>query len=537
VNLLQLVLKQMRQRSLSTWLTMLSVLLGVALAISIMILRREGQNLFAQTDFGYDILIGPPKGSPLQLTLNTVYHMDVSPGVIPFQIYEDMNRKTPPEKGHPDYRPYVRIAVPFMVGDSYRGRRIIGTSPQMFGFDDSGEPVTGQKFQYRKDQGYELESGRIFAAKKFEAVIGSDVAKSLNLRLYDDKLTPEENEKQGGAFRATHGMPRPDETPDIHKPRWKIVGILKPTHTANDRVLFVPYVSLYAIAEHEGGMIDQALLKANINPAAIPPDRIDEVLQKLGIDPRKVPDSVKKKFKMHAGATNPTKANTEVGELMKDAAVAPTTEPEKHDEAEDPDAYHLDEHGDIVPDLPPDEWSLSAILVQSRGGLQTQQLIYNFKVIDDRATAVNPANTMREFFTTFLAGGARVLLLISAFVTVVAGASIMTTIYNSVAARLREIAILRALGATRARILALICVEAIVIGLVGGIVGLLVGHLLSAAGSTYLQETVGEGINWIRVGPEEWLYLAAVVVMAFLAGLVPAMKAYRTPVATNLVAT
>src|SRR5882757_2742909 len=108
MNTFQLVLKQMRQRSLSTALTLLSVLLGVSLAVSIMILRREGKNLFGQTDYGYDILIGPPKGSPLQLTLNTVYHMDVSPGVIPYQIYDDMARKEPPLPGHPDYRPYVR---------------------------------------------------------------------------------------------------------------------------------------------------------------------------------------------------------------------------------------------------------------------------------------------------------------------------------------------------------------------------------------------------------------------------------------------
>ena len=143
MNFFQIILKQMRQRSLSTWLTMLSVLLGVGLAISIMVLRREGQNLFAQTDFGYDILIGPPKGSPLQLTLNTVYHMDQSPGVIPYELYEDVSRKTAPPAGKPDYRRYVKIAVPFMVGDSYKGRRIVGTSPLMFGVDEDGNPVTG----------------------------------------------------------------------------------------------------------------------------------------------------------------------------------------------------------------------------------------------------------------------------------------------------------------------------------------------------------------------------------------------------------
>jgi putative ABC transport system permease protein len=537
MNIFELVAKQMRQRALSTWLTLLSVLLGVSLAVAIMILRREGQNLFAQTDFGYDIIIGPPKGSPLQLTLNTVYHLDVSPGVIPYSLYEDMARKSPPPPGHPDYRRYVRIAVPFMVGDSFKGRRIIGTSPLMFGVDDAGQPVKGAKFQYRQDRSYELAAGRVFAPRKFEAVIGSDVASSLHLHLYNDRLSEAENLQHGGAFRATHGMPGPNENPDIHKPRWHIVGVLKPTHTANDRVLFIPFMSLYAIAEHEEGLIDQTLLKAGLDPARIPPGRIDQVLTKLGIDPGKIPESVKRKFRLKASSTGPATAQTpkDVNELLKAATVVPAPG-KKQDVAEDHEAYHLDQHGNIIPDLPPEDWEISAILVQTRGGIAAQQLIYDFKVIDDRATAVNPATVMRGFFNTFLSGSTKVLLVIAAFVSVVAAASIMTTIYNSVSARLREIAILRALGATRARILTLISLEAVLIGLFGGLLGFVVGHALSGLGSEYLNRTIGEGINWIGVGIEEWAYLALIVIMAFLAGLVPALKAYRTPVAKNLVA-
>ena len=41
MNLFQLVFKQMRQRALSTWLTLLSVVIGVALAIAVLILQRE----------------------------------------------------------------------------------------------------------------------------------------------------------------------------------------------------------------------------------------------------------------------------------------------------------------------------------------------------------------------------------------------------------------------------------------------------------------------------------------------------------------
>ncbi|HEY1686872.1 MAG TPA: ABC transporter permease, partial [Tepidisphaeraceae bacterium] len=162
-------------------------------------------------------------------------------------------------------------------------------------------------------------------------------------------------------------------------------------------------------------------------------------------------------------------------------------------------------------------------------------LMYNINN-GEEAAAVNPASTMRQFFAIFLKPSTIVLQIIVALTTVVAGVGILVSIYNSVSARLREIAILRALGATRVRILTLICVEAGLIGLIGGFLGLVAGHLLGFFGSIALNNMIGEGFNWVATDQWEWLYLLAVVVLAVLAGLVPAMKAYRTPVATNLVA-
>src|SRR5262249_18572761 len=104
MNLLQLVLKQMRQRALSTWLTMLSIVLGVGLGSAVMILQRGAGKLFGQTDYGYDVLVGA-KGSPLQLTLNTVYQLDKSPGNIPYSLYEQMMRER-------KYQSMIKIAVP-----------------------------------------------------------------------------------------------------------------------------------------------------------------------------------------------------------------------------------------------------------------------------------------------------------------------------------------------------------------------------------------------------------------------------------------
>src|SRR3954463_3969917 len=162
MNLFELVLKQMRQRALSSWLTLLSVVLGVSLATAVLILYRGGGSLFGQTEYGYDILIGPPKGSPLQLVMNTVYQIDVSPGVVPYQVYEDMLTK---------YRRNVKIAVPYAVGDSYKNHRIVGTLPKLFGFDDEGKPIDADKvLEYKIGKRYEFAQGKVFASNRFEAV-------------------------------------------------------------------------------------------------------------------------------------------------------------------------------------------------------------------------------------------------------------------------------------------------------------------------------------------------------------------------------
>jgi putative ABC transport system permease protein len=456
MNLFSLVIKQMRQRALGTWLTLLSVMLGVALAISIMILYREAGTLFGQSDYGYDVILGK-KGSSTQLVMNSVYMLDRSPGNLPYSLYEDMIR-------NPQYHSLVRIAVPYVVGDSYQGKyRIVGTTPSLFGFDDDGKPLPPEKvLEYRPDHRYQIAAGHDFGPEKFEAIIGSDLAKISDLRI-------------GKTFRATHGMPLPGETPDNHKSVWTVVGILAPTHTAADRVVFIPYKSLYTIGEHDIGMLIQLMIR---NHKPIPSKGMD-------------PDDVK--------------------------------------------VYDPLPNNGFKLLLPKDAWEVSAILVKARSDFAAQNFMYQINN-GDVAQAVNPAQVMRTFFDTFLKGPTLVLLLVACLVTIVAAVGILVSIYNSVSARMREIAIMRALGATRVRVLLLICVEAGLIGLFGGLLGLLGGHLLAGIGSFFFDRYIGESIHWIRTDYQEWLYLGAVVIVAVIAGLVPAYKAYTTPVATNLVA-
>jgi len=556
MNLFQLVLKNMRQRALGTCLTLLSVVLGVALAISVMILLREGDKLFGQSDYGFDVLIGA-KGSPLQLTLNTIYHIDRSPGNIPYSLYEAMSTK---------YRAEVRRAIPFAVGDSYKNHRIVGTSPRMFGGTEDGSGFDPKNaFEFRKDRKYALAEGKSFHPAKFEAVVGWDVSTKTGL-------------KMGDTFQATHGTPSPDAiNVDIHDEQWTVVGVLERTNTASDRVIYIPILTFYTIAEHDDGIqaihglnagqsvTDIASVKAPVVGAK---DEHDHEHAHDHAHDHAAPATTQATADHadhdhdhdhdHAGHDHAAPTTAQATDAHADhdhdhaapsgglvtSATSPTPDPQDdhghghghdhhgHDHEKN---YTLNADGTIELSLPKEDWLISAILVEARGPFQTQSLMY---AINNRneAAAVNPASVMREFFQLFLEPSGKVLLLVSGLVTFVASVSVLVSIYNSVSARMREIAILRALGATRARILTLICVEAGLIGLVGGLLGLVAGHLLGALGSRYMQQAVGEGIDWLHVAPEQWIYLGAVVVLAVMAGLVPALKAYRVPVATNLVA-
>ena len=103
--------------------------------------------------------------------------------------------------------------------------------------------------EYIPDKSYQMAQGRPFYPWKFEAVIGSEVAERTDLKL-------------GSMFHATHGNPGPNDPKDVHPELWKIVGVMKRTHTAADRCLYIPLISFYTIAEHEKGLQSHAQVPA-----------------------------------------------------------------------------------------------------------------------------------------------------------------------------------------------------------------------------------------------------------------------------------
>src|SRR5690348_6625628 len=115
MSIFGIVLRSLRQHLLSTLVTALSIALAGGLLMSVWVVKEQSRAAFTQMDGGFDAVLGA-RSSPLQLVLNSVFHLETSPGNIKVSDYEQI--KTDPS---------VALAIPLSVGDNYEGFRLAGT--------------------------------------------------------------------------------------------------------------------------------------------------------------------------------------------------------------------------------------------------------------------------------------------------------------------------------------------------------------------------------------------------------------------------
>jgi putative ABC transport system permease protein len=128
----------------------------------------------------------------------------------------------------------------------------------------------------------------------------------------------------------------------------------------------------------------------------------------------------------------------------------------------------------------------------------------------------------------------KVLAFISYLVVVVASASILASIYNSMNERRREIAILRALGARRLTIFSVVVVESAAIAALGMIFAFVVYAVIVLVASHIIRAQTGVVIDPLEFYPIMLYAPAGIIALASVCGIFPAIKAYRTDVATSL---
>jgi putative ABC transport system permease protein len=190
-----------------------------------------------------------------------------------------------------------------------------------------------------------------------------------------------------------------------------------------------------------------------------------------------------------------------------------------HDEA------HADAHADA------DDPGVTAVLVRARDISAAYQLYQELNAAPDVQAAL-PGAVLTQYLT-LLGQGQQVLSLVAGVALVMAGLSVALTLYGAVLARQREIAVLRALGASRRTVLGVALLESLALGGVGLAAGGLLGYVAAAI--------IAARVRWdsavaVQLAPEPSLIGVTLVLLSIglVAGLAPALRAYRVEAAAVL---
>ena len=206
---LRLALQSLMNRWVTALLTVLAIAFSIALLLGVEKVRTGARQSFADTISGTDLIVGARSGS-LNLLLYSVFRIGNATNNITWTSYKDLAG-----------RPEIAWIVPLSLGDSHRGFRVLGTTPDYF-----------THYKYRRGHGLEFAAGKPFA-DLFDAVIGADVAAALGYKI-------------GDPIVIGHGLGTVSFVAHDDKP-FRVSGILKKTGTPVDRTVFVSLEAIEAI--------------------------------------------------------------------------------------------------------------------------------------------------------------------------------------------------------------------------------------------------------------------------------------------------
>ncbi len=471
----RLAFRSLRSRLLTTSLTIASIALSVTLLVGIENVRAGVRESFAGTIRGTDLIVGA-RGGTLQVLLSTVFGIGSPAGSVKIATFERW-------KAHPA----VKWAVPYSLGDSHRGFRVVGTTPEFF-----------QRYRFRQNAPVTFATGRPFAEDS-DVVIGSEVADRLHYA-------------PGTHVIVTHGMKDIGTSSHEGHP-FVVVGVLNRTFTPIDRSVFITLEGIEAM--HEGFekplvTVPKAKPKPKpipikapvapplVMPGASPPPGTPMVMP--GASPPPGTPMVM------PGAAPPLKV-TPVPAREAEAA------PEGHDHADD---------------------QITAFFVGTKNRFEALMLQREMNTdLVEPLTAVIPGVALGELWQNI--GGAEVgLRVIAMFAVAIGLTGMLVSLYSSLEARRREMAIFRAVGAGPRTIVALLVLESGLLAFLGCVAGVALVYVGLTLGQGPIEQRFGLHLSIRPLGATEWSYLALVFSAGIVIGFVPALKAYRTSLVDGL---
>ena len=196
------------------------------------------------------------------------------------------------------------------------------------------------------------------------------------------------------------------------------------------------------------------------------------------------------------------------------------------------DQYEIKDVARIGELLPEDARELTALLIQYSSPLAAAILPRYVNANSDMQAASPAYETARLF--TIIGVGVDVLRGFAIVLIFSAGLSVFIALYNALEERRYDLAIMRALGASPRKLMALLLFEGLLLAAIGAALGLALGHVLTEAlGFALKRAHQPEVTGWIWSASELWL-IAVALAVGVVAALLPAWRAYRTDIAATL---
>lgn len=580
--ILRLAFKSLRSRVLTTWLTITSIALSVTLLVGIEHLRAGVRESFAGTISGTDLIVGA-RGGSLQVLLSTVFGIGSPAGSVSMKTFERW-------KAHPA----VKWAVPYTLGDSHRGFRVVGTTTDFF-----------ERYRFRKTGTVTFVQGRAPAADN-EVAIGADVEEKLKYAL-------------NAPVVVTHGL-MDIGTSNHESHPFHVVGILARTFTPIDRSVYMTLEGVEDMHEVEQGRITPTVAtpeaatpaapvktapakKANVPaamPGANPPVSAAQKSANASAPPvmpgAEPPASVaaaatsaqqnaanKSAPPVMPGAEPPPSVAAAASSAQQSAAnksappVMPGAEPPPAAAAAATNAQKAanDSAPPVMPGAsaplvmpgatPPKavaaptakapapnfvkqaepaahgepghshgDDQITAFFVGTKNRFEALMLQREMNTdFTETLTAVIPGVALAELFNSI--GSAEVGLRVVALFAVAIGLTgMLVALYSSLDARRREMAILRSVGAGPGTIVALLVIESGLLAFLGCLIGVGLVYLGLVLGQGPIEQRFGLHLSIGAMKAAEYNYLALILGAGILVGFVPAWKAYRTSLADGL---
>ncbi|PDH54691.1 MAG: hypothetical protein CNE97_05030 [alpha proteobacterium MED-G10] len=436
MNDINFIYYSLKSRWLNSSLSIFLTAFGLAIAIIVNQFSYHFDNRLKNDGKNIDIVIGA-KGSPLQLVLSTVYHIDIPTGNISYnKVKKYLNS------------PQIEYSIPLALGDNWNGYRIVGTN-----------------YDYIKHYKGKLEHGREWN-KNFEIVAGSSVKIEIN-----DEI------------KGAHGLV---DTGKVHSDeKYKVVGILKPTGTVIDRLLFTSLNSVLEI--HNLHHLDEKDHHEHHN------------------------EESKEDHHEHHKEEIIKKDNHHIDDHSKN------DEKHEHTQKKATDVF--------------DEQNITAFLIKTNNPIAN----INLPRLINKESSMQAANPAFEItrLSSMLGIGSKGFKFLSIILIIIAALSVFSGLAGNLENRLKDLAVLRAIGYTKQRIFKIITLEGGVITFIGIIVGIsisLISFNILATSITPLNMTE---ISF-TLTKDFFLIILLVLLSGIFAAVFPAYRGSKISVAKQL---